>query len=77
MSVEANGDSLPPAVGVALSPIPIAAVVSFPLSARPRNALPFLAGWTIGIVAIGEGTETLTPASDAAKPEPKGPANRR
>ena len=52
MLLEALGESLPLAVGVALSPVPIAAVAMV-LSARPGNAPAFLAGWLVGIVAVG------------------------
>ena len=45
--------SLPMALGVALSPVPVAAVVTVLLSARPSNALNFLLGWVAGLVAIG------------------------
>ncbi len=41
------------AVGAALSPIPIAAVVTILLSARPANAPGFLLGWIAGIVGVG------------------------
>ncbi|QXJ20370.1 GAP family protein [Actinomadura graeca] len=44
---------LPLTLGVALSPIPITAVVALLLAPRARNAaLGFLAGWTAGIVAV-------------------------
>ena len=52
MLLEALGESLPLAVGLALSPVPIAAVAMV-LSARPGNAPAFLAGWLAGIVAVG------------------------
>ena len=48
---QAIGDLLPSAVGVALSPIPIIAVIVMLLSARGRaNSAAFLAGWIVGVV---------------------------
>jgi len=61
--------SLPMAVGVALSPLPIAAVVTILLSARPNNAPAFLLGWIIGILCIG-GIVFLIPGLDTARGEP-------
>ena len=51
---EAIGDLLPSAVGVALSPIPIVAVVL--MLGTPRagtNGPAFAAGWVVGLVAVG------------------------
>ena len=46
------GDVLPLAVGVAISPIPVIAVILMLLSGRARaNSLAFLFGWIAGIVA--------------------------
>ena len=53
MLVEAIADFLPMAVGAALSPIPIAGIVTVLLSARPTNAWPFLLGWILGILSVG------------------------
>lgn len=53
MLLDAIGESLPMAVGAALSPIPVAAGVSILLSARPANAFPFLVGWVVGIIVVG------------------------
>jgi hypothetical protein len=48
------GDLLPAAVGIALSPVPIAAVILMLFSARARvNGLAFVAGWIAGLVAVG------------------------
>jgi hypothetical protein len=42
------------AVGIALSPIPIAAVVLMLMTARARsNGLAFVAGWLLGLAAVG------------------------
>ena len=47
------GDILPLAVGVALSPIPIIAVILMLFSGRARaNSLAFLFGWIVGIVIV-------------------------
>ena len=69
MLLVAIGDSLPIAVGVALSPVPIAAVVTILLSARPKNAPYFLLGWLIGILLIGL-VVFLIPGLDTAGGEP-------
>ena len=53
MLLAAVGDSLPMAVGIALSPVPVAAILTILLSARPQNAPAFLFGWLIGILFIG------------------------
>lgn len=51
---EAIGDFLPAAVGIAISPIPIVAVVLMLVSARGRaNGPAFLAGWIAGIAGLG------------------------
>jgi threonine/homoserine/homoserine lactone efflux protein len=46
------GEFLPLALGVAISPIPIIAVILMLFSGRARqNSLAFLVGWVVGIVA--------------------------
>jgi threonine/homoserine/homoserine lactone efflux protein len=51
---EAIGDLLPSAVGVALSPVPIVAVILMLGTPRARsNGLAFAAGWVVGLVAVG------------------------
>ena len=48
------GDLLPAAIGIALSPVPIAAVILMLFSAKARvNGLAFVAGWISGLVVIG------------------------
>jgi threonine/homoserine/homoserine lactone efflux protein len=50
---EAIGDLLPSAVGVALSPIPIVAVILMLGTPRARTTGPaFAAGWVLGLVAV-------------------------
>lgn len=44
--------SLPFALGIAVSPIPVVAIVSI-LSVKPGNALPFTIGWILGLLTIG------------------------
>jgi threonine/homoserine/homoserine lactone efflux protein len=51
---EAIGQSLPMAVGVALSPIPIIAVVLMLVTARARtNGPAFVIGWLVGLAIVG------------------------
>ena len=51
---QAIGDLLPSAVGVALSPIPIIAVILMLVSARARvNGPAFILGWLLGLVVVG------------------------
>jgi Sap, sulfolipid-1-addressing protein len=51
---EAIGQSLPLAVGVALSPVPIVAVVVLLTSSRARYLGPvFVLGWLLGLVVVG------------------------
>lgn len=50
----AIGQVLPTAVGVALSPLPIVAVVLMLVTARGRvNALAFVVGWLVGLAIVG------------------------
>lgn len=51
---QAIGEMLPMAVGVAISPLPIIAVVLMLVSARGRtNGPAFLAGWLVGVLGAG------------------------
>ena len=51
---EAIGDLLPSAVGVALSPVPIVAVILMLGTPRARsNGSAFAVGWVAGLVAVG------------------------
>ena len=61
--------SRPMAVGIALAPLLIGAVVSILLSARPTNAPAFLLGWVAGILLIGAIVFVL-PGLDTARGEP-------
>jgi len=53
MIIETITDTLPMAAGIALSPVPIAAVVSVLLAADTRKASAFLLGWVSGILSVG------------------------
>jgi threonine/homoserine/homoserine lactone efflux protein len=62
---QAIGQSLPYAVGVALSPVPIIAVVLMLSTRRGRtNGPAFLTGWIVGIAVLG--TIVLLAASGAS-----------
>jgi threonine/homoserine/homoserine lactone efflux protein len=51
---EAIGQVLPMAVGVALSPMPIVAVVLMLVTPRARSTGPaFILGWVVGLTALG------------------------
>jgi threonine/homoserine/homoserine lactone efflux protein len=51
---QAIGDLLPAALGVAISPLPIVAVVLMLVSARGRaNGPAFLIGWLVGVAGAG------------------------
>ena len=70
---EAIGQILPMAVGIAISPIPIIAVILMLVTAKARvNGPAFVLGWLIGLailgilvigVAAGVGTSSGTPAN--------------
>jgi threonine/homoserine/homoserine lactone efflux protein len=71
---QAIGDLLPAAVGVAISPLPIVAVVLMLVSARGRaNGPAFLLGWIVGVA--GAGTILLLIASGADAHEDGQPAD--
>jgi len=69
---EAIGQILPMAVGVALSPIPIVAVVLMLVTARARvNGLAFVLGWLVGLAVVGVIVLAIagpTGASDEGQP---------
>jgi cytochrome b561 len=65
---QAIGGSLPLAVGIALSPIPIIAVVLMLTSRRARvNGPAFVLGWLIGLGIVGAIVLSLTGAGGASK----------
>lgn len=54
MLLEAIGGSLPMSVGVALSPVPVTAMIVMLMTAQARtNAPSFLLGWVAGILTVG------------------------
>ena len=59
------GDILPLAIGVAISPVPIIAVILMLFSARARtNGPAFLAGWVVGLAVLGTVVLVLSDAGD-------------
>jgi hypothetical protein len=50
----ALSDLLPAALGIVLSPLPIAAVILMLFSARAKtNGIAFVAGWVVGLLVVG------------------------
>ncbi|MCZ7588787.1 MAG: GAP family protein [Gaiella sp.] len=63
---EAIGDMLPAAVGVAISPLPIVAVVLMLVTARGRaNGPAFLLGWIVGVAGAGAILLVIASGADA------------
>ena len=59
------GDILPLAIVVAISPVPIIAVILMLFSARARtNGPAFLAGWVVGLAVLGTVVLVLSDAGD-------------
>lgn len=70
MLADAISSSLPMSVGVALSPIPVAAILIILMSPRAgANAPAFLLGWMAGILTIGL-VVSLAPGLVTARGEP-------
>jgi threonine/homoserine/homoserine lactone efflux protein len=70
---QAIGDFLPSAVGVAISPLPIVAVVLMRVTPRGRlNGPAFVAGWCVGLGIVG--ALVLTIAGGAGASGDSGPA---
>jgi threonine/homoserine/homoserine lactone efflux protein len=70
----AIGASLPIAVGVLVSPMPIVAVVLMLVSRRARsNGLAFLVGWMVGIAVVG-GVVVLLVGTGTSDDSDAGPA---
>jgi threonine/homoserine/homoserine lactone efflux protein len=64
---DAIGQTLPMAVGVALSPIPIVAVVLMLVTERARvNGPAFVLGWLIGLVIVGVIVLSVSSGADAS-----------
>ena len=61
------GDLLPSAIGVAISPIPIIAVILMLLSKRARaTSVGFLIGWILGIIVVTAIIWAISGAADLA-----------
>jgi hypothetical protein len=64
-------DLLPAAVGIALSPLPIVAVILMLLSARAKsNGISFVAGWFAGLLVVGGAILLLGGTSAGTSSEP-------
>jgi threonine/homoserine/homoserine lactone efflux protein len=71
----AIGDILPIAVGVAISPIPIIAMVLMLSSDRGRsNGFAFLLGWLVGLLGVGIAVLLIADAAGATPDEGGGAA---
>jgi Kef-type K+ transport system membrane component KefB len=65
---EAIGDILPLAVGVALSPLPIVAIILMLVTPRARvNGLAFITGWLVGLAVVGVIVLALAGPADASE----------
>jgi threonine/homoserine/homoserine lactone efflux protein len=64
---QAIGDFLPSAVGVAISPLPIVAVVLMLVTRRGRfNGPSFVVGWCVGLTIVGVAVLAVSAAADAS-----------
>lgn len=64
------GGILQYAVGAAVSPVPIAAVIEILFTPKARtNAPRFLIGWVLGILVVGS-VVLLIPGTEASESEP-------
>jgi threonine/homoserine/homoserine lactone efflux protein len=65
--LEALGDVLGEAVGILVSPIPIAGVILMLFSTRAKaNSLSFLAGWVAGLAIVGAVVLGVSSAADTS-----------
>ena len=63
----AIGEMLPLAIGIAISPLPIIAVILILTTAQARtNGLAFLGGWLFGLAVVAVVVLVVTDAADAA-----------
>ena len=69
----AIGEMLPLAIGIAISPVPIIAVILMLITPKARtNGLAFLGGWMLGLAVVG--TIVLIVANTAGIAESSGPS---
>lgn len=67
------GEILPFAIGIAISPVPIIAIILMLITPKARsNGLAFLAGWLLGLVVVG--TIVLIVADTAGVSTSSGPS---
>lgn len=66
MMWQAFGESLPLAVGIAISPIPLVLIILMLVSVRARtNGPAFLTGWVLGVAVVAGAAFLLADAADA------------
>jgi hypothetical protein len=64
---QAIGQALPIAVGIALSPLPIVAVVLMLITPRGRvNGPAFITGWWLGLAVVGTVVLAIAGGADAS-----------
>lgn len=64
---QAISEVLPFAIGIAISPVPIIAIILILFSDRARvNGPAFLLGWVVGLAAVGTAVYLLSDAANAA-----------
>jgi hypothetical protein len=67
MVVDALGEVLPEAVGIAISPIPVVFVILMLVSARAKtNGPAFLVGWYVGLLVVTGIAYAVADAADAS-----------
>jgi threonine/homoserine/homoserine lactone efflux protein len=65
---QAIGQMLPSAVGVAVSPLPIVAVVLMLVSRRGRaNGAAFVLGWVLGLAIVGAIVLSVSGGAEASE----------
>ena len=70
---QAIGEMLPLAIGIAISPVPIIAIILMLITPKARtNGLAFLGGWMLGLAVVG--TIVLIVANTAGIAESSGPS---
>ena len=74
----AIGDTLPLALGIAISPIPIIAAILMLLSPKARGtSVGFLLGWLLGIIVAVVVFTLLSGLIPAADPDASQPRDRK